>query len=131
MITEAAFYRGRDLAYAAELTTEIRECADMTMARVSDFLELAGFHNPVVNSGWRPKAVNANTRGAAPKSKHMLGQAIDIADDDGALGVYVLSESGRALLETRQLWCEHPATTPRWVHFQTVPPRSGNRIFLP
>jgi hypothetical protein len=29
------------------------------------------------------------------------------------------------------LWMEHPDKTPTWLHIQTVPPGSGNRVFWP
>jgi hypothetical protein len=29
------------------------------------------------------------------------------------------------------LWLEHPISTPRWCHVQTVPPKSGKRVFTP
>lgn len=29
------------------------------------------------------------------------------------------------------LWMEHPSATPSWLHVQTVPPGSGNRVFYP
>lgn len=84
---------------------------------------------PVLNSGWRPPAYNATVPGAAVHSKHITGQAADIADPDGMLddwcvrNMEVLAEIG--------LWLEHPLATKGWCHLQNVPPRSGNRMFYP
>lgn len=63
------------------------------------------------------------------KSKHLYGQAVDIADSDGALKKWVLANL--KLLEDIGLWCEDFSTTTTWVHFQIVPPGSGKRIFMP
>lgn len=63
------------------------------------------------------------------KSKHLFGQAVDIADPKQELQKWVLANV--KLLETAQLWCEDFGATPAWVHFQTQPPRSGKRFFMP
>lgn len=61
------------------------------------------------------------------KSKHLAGEAVDIADPDGKLmawckaNVKTLGEVG--------LWCEDG--TKGWVHFQIVAPKSGKRFFMP
>lgn len=62
-------------------------------------------------------------------SRHMTGQAIDVWDADGKLKAWI-KENGGAL-ESAGLWCEHFDDTPDWVHFQSVPPRSGRRFFHP
>ena len=80
-------------------------------------------------SGYRPPAVNAATRGAAVKSKHMKCLAVDIRDDEGALDEWCLAHPG--VLEGIGLWQEHPSATKGWCHVQTVPPGSGNRVFYP
>lgn len=84
---------------------------------------------PAVNSGWRPAAYNATVPNAAVKSKHITGQAIDLADPDGELDD--LLENHTNLLEIAGLWMEHPLATKGWCHLQFVPPRSGNRVFYP
>lgn len=63
------------------------------------------------------------------KSKHLYGQAVDIADADGKLKAWVLQNVN--LLETVGLWCEDFSATKTWVHFQIVPPGSGKRFFMP
>jgi len=62
----------------------------------------------------------------APKSKHLTGQAVDIADD-GKLKAWLVARP--EILEQAELWCEEG--THGWVHFQIVPPKSGRRWFLP
>jgi LAS superfamily LD-carboxypeptidase LdcB len=53
------------------------------------------------------------------KSKHLFGQAIDIADPDGKLKEWV--KANEAWLLELGLWCEHYEDTIGWCHFQIVP----------
>jgi hypothetical protein len=59
----------------------------------------------------------------------MLGQAVDIEDNDGLLDAFCKQNIG--LLEQLELWLEDDAATPSWCHIQCVPPRSGRRFFIP
>ena len=68
-------------------------------------------------------------RSNAPKSKHLIGQACDVADSDRSLARWV--RENEKILESIGLWCEDPACTPGWVHFQGMPPLSGRRLFIP
>lgn len=134
-ITLDDFYKGRDIAYASELTPAIRQNAQLTVDCVNRLLAAFYASQPegayrTVNSGWRPPEVNATTSGAAKFSKHMTGQACDLSDDDEKLDAWCLGE-GRATLELIGLWQESPQSTPRWCHVQIVPPASGNRVFIP
>lgn len=137
MITLQMFYKGRDKQYAKDLTEDIKTNAIETVRRANQLLELFYAHNPSAvrerdcNSGWRPSAVNAQVKNAAPKSKHMLGLAIDIGDDDGMLDKWLMTPNGQKALTTIGLWMEHPSATPRWSHLQTVPPGSNRRVFYP
>lgn len=63
------------------------------------------------------------------QSRHLYGQAVDIADADGKLKAWVLQNVN--LLEDIGLWCEDFNATPTWCHFQIVSPKSGKRFFLP
>jgi len=90
---------------------------------------------PVINSGWRPPQHNAKV-GGAPNSKHIFGQAIDLADPmeelDNHISTFDLDGGVRnTLLEKFELWREKPIATKGWVHLQCVAPRSGNRTFIP
>ena len=132
MITLADYWMGRDRQYPP--SDAIRTAAAETVARanllVSSYQALTKDDEPrTVNSGWRPPAVNAATPNAAPRSKHITGQAIDIADPEGDLDEWCLDHAD--VLQTIGLWQEHPSATKGWCHVQTVPPKSGKRVFFP
>lgn len=127
MITAEKFWKGRDVQFAAQLTDEIRANAEVTISRANALLKRAGLTNRDATSGWRPAAVNAATPGAAKKSNHLMGRAVDIADADKKLQQWCLANP--QVLEELGLWMEHPKDTPTWTHVQTVPPGSGRRIF--
>ncbi len=82
-----------------------------------------------ITSGLRTTADQQRINPTAPQSKHLLGLAADIRDTDGALRTWVLEH----LDEMSQIgfWFEDFRWTVGWVHFQVVPPKSGNRIFVP
>jgi hypothetical protein len=63
------------------------------------------------------------------QSKHLYGQAVDISDPKGELDTWC--QNNVKLLEDIGLWLEHPDYTLGWTHFQIVPPKSGNRFFIP
>ena len=128
MITLADYWMGRDSKFPDDLTPEIEGNAVELLDRVN--LLLASFgEERKVNSGWRPPSVNAKIPNAAAKSKHMTGQAVDLADPDGDLDDWCLENASE--LERLQLWQEHPAATKGWCHLQSVPPKSGKRVFYP
>lgn len=86
-----------------------------------------------VTSGYRTEVDMARIYNGKPwpkGSKHLTGQAVDIADPTGALGQWLKDDpKGITSLEKAGLYCEEGTTN--WVHFQCVPPRSGKRWFLP
>lgn len=139
MITLHDYAMGRDSRHRGEWTREVQENAAITVQRVNALLAamavdgLAPESHPstgtVLSSGWRPAAVNAATPGAAAKSRHMTGQAADLYDPDGALDDWCLEN--QPALDALGLWLEHPAATKGWCHVQTVPPKSGRRVFYP
>lgn len=113
-------------------TPEVEANALQLLAKVNALLAeipLEEAKAPRVNSGWRPASYNANVPGAAPKSKHITGQAIDLADPEGALDDWCMNNL--ATLERAGLWLENPLATKSWCHLQSAPPRSGNRVFIP
>lgn len=61
------------------------------------------------------------------RSRHLIGAAVDIADDGLILTRWL--KDNPSILEDARLWCEEG--NKNWVHFQTVPPLSGARWFLP
>lgn len=141
MISIADYWMGRHQTFSLCLTPAIERAANRTVELVASFLEEAARCNvpmvrnartgSIINSGWRPPQVNAATPGSAPNSKHMSGQAVDLYDPDGDLDEWAMSVDGLETLTKLGLWMEHPSATKGWCHLQTVPPRSGNRVFYP
>lgn len=128
MITLADYYAGRDRRFPDELTDEKRANAEEMVEKANELLQRFG-ETRKVNSGWRPAAINNATIGAAPKSKHMTCEAIDLEDKDGTLDAWCLENLD--VLQEIGLWMESPEATPDWCHLQITPPRSGNRVFKP
>lgn len=60
-------------------------------------------------------------------SKHLSGEAFDVADKDGKLWDWCMANI--PFLEELGLYLEDRLDTPTWVHFQTKPPASGKRVF--
>jgi len=127
-MTLADYWMKRDRLFAADLTAEIVTNAAILIDRVHKLLKVFGEERDIT-SGWRPPAVNGNTPGAALKSKHMTGQAVDLSDPDGDLDEWCLEHQD--MLELHQLWLEHPSATKGWVHLQSIPPKSNKRVFYP
>lgn len=115
-------------AYQSEITSDVRSNATKLLTSVNRFLVKFGEYRTIV-SGWRPAVVNASRVGATLRSRHVTGQAIDLADPDGDLDQFVLDN--QRLLEACGLFVEHPSTTKGWCHLQSVPPVSGRRVFYP
>lgn len=121
---------GRDKEFPLALTPQIEKNAMLTVQLANALLAKFG-QGRKVNSGWRPPQVNATIPNAAMNSKHMTGQAIDLADPDGDLDEWLMTQAGQTALAEIGLWHEHPAATKGWCHVQTVPPKSGRRTFYP
>lgn len=62
------------------------------------------------------------------KSLHLTGEAVDIYDKNGKLFLWCYNNV--SILENVCLWVENDQGVPR-VHFQSRPPKSGQRFFLP
>ena len=130
MITLQSYYKGRDIQNREELTDEIEENSAETVRRVNELLERSGFKSiEKVNSGWRPQSINDATSNAAGHSKHLTGEACDLPDPDGSLRGWAVDNLD--VLADIGLWIEDPRWTPTWLHVQTVPPKSGKRVFIP
>lgn len=107
----------------------------------------ASFGRPmIVTSGfrsWEEHASIYKPKGIKPPkgSCHLQAAACDIWDRDGSLWAWcmrdIFEDANRtklrkdSLLAKHGLYLEDRTKTPTWVHFQILPPRSGNRIFLP
>lgn len=81
-----------------------------------------------VTSGIRTQEDQQRINPSAPKSNHITGHAIDIADPELKLTAW-LKADGAQLLVDNGLYCEEG--NKNWVHMQDVVPRSGHRWFLP
>ena len=128
MIQLADYFMGRDVRYAAELTPILRESAVDTVMTCNQLLQEFGEARKV-NSGWRPRSINAATPGASKTSLHIICKACDLSDSDEALDDWCLEHPD--VLERLGLWQESPRSTLGWCHVQIVPPRSGRRVFSP
>lgn len=137
-IALADYWMGRDAQYPLALDTQTRRNAAVTVDLANRWLLLAKMAGVplavnaagnLVNSGWRPPAVNAATPGASRSSLHLIGEALDLYDPSGAIDRWAL-DCPQPLIDLG-LWQEHPDSTPGWCHIQTRPPRSGNRVFRP
>ena len=111
----------------ADNAVELLAKVNLLLARSATEVECAAL--PKVNSGWRPETYNAIVPNASPRSKHITGQAIDISDPEGELDEWCMQNVD--FLADVGLWMEHPLATKGWTHLQSVPPRSGNRVFYP
>jgi hypothetical protein len=129
ILTLSDYFMGRDLTHAVELDAALHSNACVIVSRVNELLRLTGMTAARVNSGWRPHSINAAIAHASPRSRHLTCQAIDLGDADGALDAWCMQHLDR--LQALGLWLEHPDATPGWCHVQTVPPRSGRRVFMP
>lgn len=82
----------------------------------------------IVNSGLRSMEDQMRINPSAPKSKHLIGAACDIADSSGELydwckaNEQTLKDCGVAALEERR---------GGWQHFQILPVVSGHFWFIP
>lgn len=99
------------------------------LMELRDRLNQLGFRPPrIFACTYRSPDHNARV-GGAKKSNHLTGCAGDIDDRDGALKDYL--RTNPELLEECDLYAEDFDSTPTWVHLQSVPPKSGRRIFKP
>lgn len=83
----------------------------------------------IVTSGFRTYQDQMKINPKAPKSKHMIGCAVDIEDKDGSMAIWIKSNIDK--MADIGLWFEDFEHTKGWVHFQSVPPASGKRVFIP
>lgn len=110
-----------------DLTFNLLDNALDTVERVNKLLNMFG-QDRKITSGYRTATINA-AAGGAKKSNHMICKACDLEDKDGALDAWCMANL--TYLEGIGLWLEHPDATQGWCHVQTVPPKSGNRVFRP
>jgi hypothetical protein len=130
MITLAEYLMGRDKLYPEEFAAHNVEAnAQFLLHQVNTLLKGLNLEGVEVRSGWRPAEINKKV-GGAPKSAHLVGRAIDIADPLGGLAAVIKDNPEK--LRAVQLWMEDPAHTKTWVHLDNITRRDrASRIFLP
>ncbi len=96
-------------------------------------LQKAVGYDLVIDSGLRDQteqdALIKAGKTNAVHSKHLAGAAVDIADPDGSLAVW--TKSNLVFCGVIGFWMEEFSYTKGWVHYQIMPPLSGNRVFIP
>lgn len=131
ILTSQGKYPAR--AMHTECTEEVQKNAEETARRVSALLE--DYFKRFLSSGFRTSLANAKTPGAALKSKHMQGLAVDLETLGHFLKNDYIVNKERSLLVKHDLYLEDPDCTHKdgrgWTHLQAVPPRSGKRVFKP
>jgi hypothetical protein len=140
-ITLGDYLMGRDAIYPDDFTLAVMANAEKTVKLVNSLLavmvaegmklEAHPVSQSLVSSGWRPPQINRQVKGAAPKSKHMTGEAVDLYDPEGDIDNFLMSGQGQRVLASLGLYIEHPSATKSWSHIQIVPPRSQQRVFYP
>lgn len=121
--------RYMDRLQHSELTDEVKDNARKLLAVVNQLLDELGIKSANVTSGFRPSNVNKNTPGAAKKSLHQQGLAVDMLDDkDQTLAKLIQSKP--EMLKKYNLWLEDPEATVGkqtcWVHLDL-----GSRVDRP
>ena len=89
-------------APSAHVRENAVELLDRVSALLADCVLIESAMNPVVNSGWRPASYNATIANAAPRSRHITGEAIDLADPDGDLDDFLFNNP--QILSRHALW---------------------------
>lgn len=108
--------------------------ANEIIQRVNSLLVYYTYSYPIfitkLNDGYRL----VPAKGGSKTSKHLTAQAIDM-DDNEAGDFWNWLKDNLYLLKSIGLWIEHPCWTHNeggtWIHFQSVPPKSGRRIYVP
>lgn len=131
--TEANTGEDRRQKYKSEFDLNIENNAKELLEKINAFLAELGVITCRVSSGWRPPSVNSKVPGAAKKSLHMEGKAIDIVDSTGELDKkivekeeWLIQHGQPSLLRKYGLWLEHPDSTGTWCHLDC-----GNRVDRP
>lgn len=117
-----------DRAKSSELTAEVKNNAQDLLDKVNALLKDIGWTEEVsISSGFRPSAINANVKGAAKKSAHMSGLALDIfqAKPTNKLGLLIREkQKSDKILEKHGLMMESLEATvgvnSLWVHLDCV-----------
>lgn len=109
-----------EAAYEADTGRKLGVCTS-GLRNMADHLRIYRAKNSALKAAGLPEVK------VPMESKHLYGQAVDISDPDGALWAWV--KINLPLMKEIGLWMEAPDGVKR-VHFQIVPPKSGNRVFI-
>jgi hypothetical protein len=114
------------------VTPEIESNLNELLIRMNKIRALWG-KPMIVTSGLRSKELQSELikvgKSTAYASRHLTGQACDIFDPHKDLANWCLLNAH--FLGENNLWCEDPSYCSNWTHFQSVPPKSGKRFFIP
>lgn len=134
MLTVKKLLNGYDesIQFKKEITPELLDNLEKTANTINEFLKFVGVVESkiIVNSGWRPLAVNEATANSAKKSNHILGLAVDLADPQNNFFKAFMTDENLSKAQELGIYFENPLHTKTWVHLQIVPPKSGNRVFV-
>lgn len=109
------------------LTPDLEANLNDLLIKLSQFRSMYG--KPLrVSSGYRPGHFNSDV-GGAWNSPHKICQAVDFHDEDGSIKAWVMAN--QPVLIACDLWMEDASRTLTWIHLQSRPISSGNRIFKP
>jgi hypothetical protein len=130
-ITVPEYLMGRDKQepLSPQQQINMRELLRRVNLLLLEVATLMPAYQTAVSSGYRPPSVNRRV-GGAPNSAHLTCEAVDLRDMGGVLGKALMLRWPK-LLEQYDLYMEDPLYTTTWVHLQTRPTRSGNRVFKP
>lgn len=136
MISENEITKGQDVpdVYKSDLKTLLERINVIRSAYGKPMIVTSGFrswyhHTEIYRKKALKRGVPFYIDQVPKKSKHLYCQAVDISDPNQELQKWVLANV--ELLESTGLWCEDFSATKNWVHFQILPPASGNRFFKP
>jgi uncharacterized protein YcbK (DUF882 family) len=136
MITENEITKGQeipeaykvDLADLLEKINKIRTAYGLPMTITSGFRSWHD-HVRIYQEKSLKRGVPFYITQVPAKSNHLYCRAVDIADADGKLKIWV--KDNIKLLQELGIFCEDFSATPTWVHFQICQPASGKRFFMP
>lgn len=81
-------------------------------------------------SGYRTEEEQKRINPKAMRSSHIFGCAVDIDDYEGL--IFEWCQDNIQLLVKFGIWLENPSADPDGhLHMQSIPPKSGNRIYWP
>ena len=113
---------------------ELQENMNEYLTRINQFFDickLPAVHTSFYRSKSDQIAIYREIGKSNPPmhSQHLYCRAGDVSDKDNKLKNWITENLW--VLEKCNLWCEDFAATKTWVHFQTIPPKSGKRFFIP